>query len=551
MVRADFQHRSGVDPSVLGSLPRSDAPADLMAWGKHVARMHRGAFAFCVASADGGWSVLARDIIGARPLYMAHSNGRVLCAESIQRLLSTLEDRPSLDPTRIADALMPIQEFSDAERTCFLGVEAVPPGHVVVVSGGVVHKERYWSPPRHVLPADATDRDYEEGLYDTLRDAVAHASDVEHDVGVLMSGGIDSVSVASLLASLRPPARTVSLVGDEDGPCPERFFVREAAQMLALDDVQLTPREAAAHDEGVLEFLATADDPFVLGVFPLPIMGLLRAAGSGRSRMLTGLCGDLLSGSPWRAEREVLLREGPVAGARTIVALHGEGARSLALRARLARRAVGLALPSVVRRARYQRLQRSHWKQLRTSSYIRSEFASETDLEDRWRVTHARIWGPQPGSDRDGQFARLCEPTLGRALERYARAAAFAGVAIDHPLVDRMALEFSLAAPPRQRLLGGLPKGLLRRAMAGHVPESVRARVDRLNPADHHTYAFTERNWGALVDGLETHREAMDPFVDTERVTAALERCEAELHAGTAHELWSLFVLGAFLHRFG
>jgi asparagine synthase (glutamine-hydrolysing) len=69
------------------------------------------------------------------------------------------------------------------------------------------------------------------------------------------------------------------------------------------------------------------------------------------------------------------------------------------------------------------------------------------------------------------------------------RFAARFGVEYRHPLTDRRVMEFCLALPPEQLRRGGEEKAVLRRAMKGLLPETVRTRQTK---ALYGTHAYAD-----------------------------------------------------------
>ena len=66
-----------------------------------------------------------------------------------------------------------------------------------------------------------------------------------------------------------------------------------------------------------------------------------------------------------------------------------------------------------------------------------------------------------------------------RVAHWYGRHAAAHGVEVRHPFLDRRVVEFVLSIPPEKLFRAGLSKPLLRRSMAGVLPEAVRTRRDK------------------------------------------------------------------------
>lgn len=163
----------------------------------------RGMFAFAIA--DGGRLLLGRDRLGIKPLYYATVPGGFLFASEIKALLRSGELTPALDLQAYADSR--VVGYPVGDRTFIEDVRSVTPGHIMVVTGGpdgpeLTDREYYRLPAGHdeamtfdnaMTFDEAIDR-----LISMLRE-VAHshlAADV--DVGLILSGGLDSTVLALL-----------------------------------------------------------------------------------------------------------------------------------------------------------------------------------------------------------------------------------------------------------------------------------------------------------------------------------------------------------------
>lgn len=168
--------------------------------------------------------VLARDRLGEKALYWTRLvDGSVLFGSELKALLAHPDVPREVDP-RAVDALL-AWEFVPAPRTIYQGVHKLEPGTMVVVEDAGVTVRRWWEPP---LPGvdrrpGGVER-WAPGLANALQVAVRSRVVADVPVGVLLSGGVDSSTVAALAARFtREPLHTFSVTFrepsfDESGP---------------------------------------------------------------------------------------------------------------------------------------------------------------------------------------------------------------------------------------------------------------------------------------------------------------------------------------------
>jgi asparagine synthase (glutamine-hydrolysing) len=152
-----------------------------------------------------------------------------------------------------------------------------------------------------------------------------------------------------------------------------------------------------------------------------------------------------------------------------------------------------------------------------STSIIDRDFARRVDALGRLR----ELDGQRRGNGWDGlgpERARsLGHPFLAVGLERYDRVAAAAGVEPRHPYLDRRLIDFCLRLPGEQKLRGGWPKAILRRSMAGRLPDAIRWRKGR----DHLGWAVTKSLVGSptrLREIIDANRALISGVVDLERL---------------------------------
>ena len=243
-----FTHPRASD--MLRELHGENAPA-------RVARF-RGAYALALWDEPGRRLLLARDPLGHKPLYFCrnpHAAGTwsLAFASELRALIASklLGGKPQLDAVAVASMVW--NGFVMSPHTMVLGVQSVMPGECRQYGGNgkEISAEFAWSMPR----AHGTSDD-ESTFRQELRDIVklnlqAHEN---ASVGVLLSGGIDSSSIANLAQQ------------QQEGGARIRTFC------MAMEDASLNEGDAARafaagigseHHEVMLteeQFVATLDD---------------------------------------------------------------------------------------------------------------------------------------------------------------------------------------------------------------------------------------------------------------------------------------------------
>ncbi|MDT4994426.1 MAG: hypothetical protein QOH97_4318 [Actinoplanes sp.] len=168
-------------------------------WGADCVRHFLGMFAFAITEHASGTTMLARDRLGIKPLYLAERPGRLRFASTLPALLAAGDVDTSLD--RIAlQQYMTFHSVVPAPRTIIEGVRKLPPATVRIIQADGSSTERgYWAASfsRTLTMSRA---EWAEAVHEKLRTAVERRMVADVPVGVLLSGGLDSSYIVALLA---------------------------------------------------------------------------------------------------------------------------------------------------------------------------------------------------------------------------------------------------------------------------------------------------------------------------------------------------------------
>ncbi|HWA38239.1 MAG TPA: asparagine synthase-related protein [Burkholderiales bacterium] len=257
----------------------------------------QGTFALALWNERARTLLLARDPLGHKPLYvLLPPTGReawsLAFASELRALLaSRLAGTPRLDAAGVASFVW--NGFVMAPRTMVQGISSLQPGELRAFDARArpTAERHFWSMPRPA-PQDDDDRRVRDSLHDSVRRSLRCSG----SAAVLLSGGIDSSSIANLarlqLAEGAAPLRTFCLAM-EDAQLNEGDDARAIAQALGTrhEEVVLTERAFLSSLE---DALASLDQPSFDGLNQYHICRALREAGIDVA--LGGIGGDAIFG---------------------------------------------------------------------------------------------------------------------------------------------------------------------------------------------------------------------------------------------------------------
>jgi asparagine synthase (glutamine-hydrolysing) len=263
------------------------------AWGERVLERLNGMFAIALYDVAKKSLLLARDRAGEKPLHYGWLEGqdgkkRFAFASELAALFAcplTLSPRPS--PLGIARYLA--YEYVPAPDSALEGLAKLAGGEALVLSleTGATRTFRYWTPSfeeKLVLSLDETKERLRTALEASVR--IRLRSDVP--LGVFLSGGVDSSTIAAIARKLLPgkELRTYS-IGFEDATFDEAGYARTVARHLETRHVEETISEKVLL-ETLPQVLAHQDEPLADGSI-LPTFLVSRLA---RREVTVALGGD-------------------------------------------------------------------------------------------------------------------------------------------------------------------------------------------------------------------------------------------------------------------
>ncbi len=188
------------------------------AWGEQLLPRLNGMFALAIWERDTQQLFLARDRLGVKPLYLSRTNERLRFASTLPALLKGGDIDPVLDPVALNHYLN-FHAVVPAPRTLLANIEKLPPATWMRIDAqGRSQQQQWWS--LHYGPRtdeqDLTLEDWRDRVLDSTREAVAIRQRAAVDVGVLLSGGVDSSLLVGLLREVGVEDLSTFSIGFED-----------------------------------------------------------------------------------------------------------------------------------------------------------------------------------------------------------------------------------------------------------------------------------------------------------------------------------------------
>ena len=167
-------------------------------YGSDILRRLRGQFAFAVYDSNEGSFFLARDRIGIKPLYFAKYKEWFIFGSEMKSIEQSkiIPFSPDLDSyiTYLRHLAVP------KDRTGNSNISKLEPGEYIEFSSeGEITKNRYWDPFSFKINNDITKQEAIDTVGTLLEDAVSYRKVSDVEVGLFLSGGIDSSLIGKLM----------------------------------------------------------------------------------------------------------------------------------------------------------------------------------------------------------------------------------------------------------------------------------------------------------------------------------------------------------------
>ena len=511
-------------------------------YGDKFAERLNGDFALGLFDPDRRQILLARDAVGLRPLYFYASRDLFLFASEIKTLLAHpgVASRPA--DNVLADFIFNrLAATDDRGVTFFQDIFSLLPAHLGIVTREKVVTRRYWDfdPTRQVRFNSFPE--YSEAFRHYFKQSVRRRLRSAGPVAVSVSGGLDSSAIFCVAETVRrsAPDRYPSLLGvsytSPDGsPSDEQAFLLEIERAYGLE-IQRFSKLPSGLMDGCREAIWHVEAPFmdVQWSGTRAFFALVRQLGA--RVLLTGHWGDqflfddaYLADLCWRGAGRTAWRHIDEYGRWLDIPDRNYFKR------RLLRTLLGSSLPDAMIPT---------LRTLRRKCFPNREFRPGYTAQFRSRANDHTV-RRAPGEPSISAHARsLYREARCRyhvlGMEWNNKVGAMHGLEMAFPFLDRDLIAFQMGIPGEIQSFMGIPKGLLREALRGVLPERI---ANRTSKADFTSVVNdgVAQDYEQLVDCLRAGLATTMGYVDENVMAEQLARLRSDIRSETCRVSWAL-----------
>jgi asparagine synthase (glutamine-hydrolysing) len=434
-----------------------------MKWGEQCVQHLEGEFAFCIWNNLTQQCFIATDHIGFRSLYYYDAPDIFIFCSEQKGILA-------IKPTPGQFNEVSLMEYyfrqSDPAETYNADVFALCGGNTLVLKEDRVTIKKYWNPAGGKYSFKKNE-EWTDCLKELVFDAVSNRMVTDKPIGITLSGGLDSSSLACILSEqllrMNKPLYAFSSVLSENHNTDEQDE-RKYIDIIGKHCPNIIQTYVTAAEYGPFDNIISAfekDETFP-NVFYYMDYAILEAARNKQIGMLfTGYGGD--HWVSWKGNPVIsnMIHKGQLKDAWKLI-------RSFS-------KTEGKGILKIIKRE-----YANHTSLLNAFKIKKKEIAEGTWLQDGFFRKHRQgldlnnvkdVTAHMCSKLRNGRVG-IFPAMLEKRNERYGMQSAV-------PLLDKRVLEFMIDVPHQLFVQGGYKRSLLRHMMKGIVPPEVLWRHDK------------------------------------------------------------------------
>ena len=256
-------------------------------WGIECLQKFNGMWAFCIWDTQENSFFLARDRAGKKPIYYTNHDHNFYFASELKALLVNPSIPRELDNKAVYDYLTYM--MVPAPGTVFKGINKLPAAHYIMFKPGEeIQLKRYWSAFNDAPMLKLSENEIMEGIRERIYEAARLRMIADVEVGVLLSGGLDSsINLACLSKYANKPIKAFSVgFANRKGYKNEFEYAAKVAKQFNAEYHELTLTENDFLDF-FPEMVYYQDEP-IADTANIPIYYIAKTARKNGVKVLLG-----------------------------------------------------------------------------------------------------------------------------------------------------------------------------------------------------------------------------------------------------------------------
>ncbi len=499
-------------------------------WGEECFRRLEGMWAVVILDLRKKRVVACRDRFGIKPLYYClHNEGLLLASEIRQILAATGPPRAN---RRLVRAFLSGDRDTVLEETFFDGIYSVPPGcwFSVPLQRAIapIAFQRYWDLDDFI---ESSNLDY-PGAVDRvgqlMTESVRRHSVADVRVGSLLSGGLDSSTIATLLVREQRAAPTFSFGFRSAAPpyCEMPYVdALAAAEHMENHETTFSPEWIGKNAQRVVNSLE--EPPLAMPAFAqFRTFELCRQHGT--TVILDGQGSDeIFAGYPYH-ERLLLIEHLRSAHLKEFL----RDGSAIAERN-------GMSTPRLFAKALLKPKLYAIAQTLKGQNrWLHRDYGSANGIADHSRTVNDRLH-----HDMKWGNAKIILAYADKNAMRFSIEARV-------PFFDRQLVEFAFTLPAAYKVSRGIRKRVLRDFARTILPSQITERRDRMGFATPDAVWLRGPLWPVAREELSDSEALSSDCFDSKRVRTFVEDFERGDHHD-ARAIWRIWMLAVWTRNFG
>jgi len=195
----------------------------------------KGMFAFCIWNREEDVVYLVRDQFGIKPLYIYEDEKQIIFSSELKPLLGLPGLDFSLDPLGIQDYLR--FRYTQSPYTMFKRIKRLEAGTYLKIKHGISAQFRFWDVTYNHMGDVSSVNDLKIKIEEKIESAVQSQLMGEVPVGILLSGGVDSSTIAYYVNKSGIKLKTFNIGFPEVN---EFEYSSAVARKLGLEHIEIT-----------------------------------------------------------------------------------------------------------------------------------------------------------------------------------------------------------------------------------------------------------------------------------------------------------------------
>ncbi|MGW8313953.1 MAG: asparagine synthetase B family protein [Bacteroidales bacterium] len=493
-------------------------------WGEACLSHLYGDFSFVIRDPGKNEIFCARDHFGCRPFYYVDQPEFLAMASKISAFKNIPGLRFELRAQYILDSICAIAHTDS--NAAYTGINRLKPAHYIRLTNGQLSPQhRYWDLKINECFLTLTLEEASVELRERIIEAIRQRIPVKGQMGVELSGGLDSSAIASVLAKLSDPDDTIyafthSMV--TEGSEYFQFHKSDTAfskavieQYRSVRQFNITEEHSAGGYQALTDALHCLYKPINLHYAVNADLLFSVAAHSGTTVIFSGLGGDEGISYEGTGFYNELIGQGQFSKlkARLKSGADRSGWRFYQHYFRLL---MNYYVPWIT-----DMLQKDRRRERYRSFALQKHLTRKYQMRKRFYSSHAF---PVKADVRTMQHFRLMYPHIPERIEETSLLAQQHGIEYRYPFLDVKLVEFFYSLPSEYKVKDGKGRYLFRLAMKEILPDKIRMRSDKGGNTIPNVFARVLKDEKRFREIIEESRLKNDYlYVDEEKLEHMLD----------------------------